>query len=358
MSQSDLPPGWTYNPSRWSERLPVLVLALTGFGIAAYLGMYQWGAFPFVWEPFFGDGSHRILKESSLAHLLPVPDAVIGAVVYLLDATAGAIGGRARWRTLPWIVLLNGLIASGLGFGGMLLAIFQPVLFHAYCTLCLASAVCSIAMVGPVMAEVLVTLQFLKRERDRDRSLWCAVCGGRLVPELKEVLRAEPHPAELGLLERRRSRTAPCGGVPRVCKSRECLVRQLADGGAGGAGSWRDCCYGRSNRRAHGGGLRLDRAPRGHAVSPPSDRRGRRVVGRRALVVRFRTPRAAQQHGSWNSLVLRRADWRWPPAGNWRRLGLAGERRPPFRRMMKEKMRLQMFLTDRARPYPSKGVST
>jgi hypothetical protein len=197
VSQSDLPPGWTYNPSRWSERLPVLVLALTGFGIAAYLGMYQWGAFPFVWEPFFGDGSHRILKESSLAHLLPVPDAVIGAVVYLLDATAGAIGGRARWRTLPWIVLLNGLIASGLGFGGMLLAIFQPVLFHAYCTLCLASAVCSIAMVGPVMAEVLVTLQFLKRERDRDRSLWRAVCGGRLVPELKEVLRAEPHPGNL-----------------------------------------------------------------------------------------------------------------------------------------------------------------
>ena len=148
------------------------MLALTGFGIAAYLGMYQWGAFPAVWEPFFGDGSHRILKESSISHLLPVPDAVIGAVVYLLEATAGAIGGRERWRTFPGIVLLNGLIAAGLGFGGMLLAILQPVLFQAYCTLCLASAVCSIGMVGPVMAEVLATLQFLKRERGRNRSLW------------------------------------------------------------------------------------------------------------------------------------------------------------------------------------------
>ena len=94
VSPSELPPGWTYNPSRWSERLPVLALALTGFGIAAYLGMYQLGAFPVVWEPFFGDGSHRILKESSIAHLLPVPDAILGAVVYLLDATAGSIGGR------------------------------------------------------------------------------------------------------------------------------------------------------------------------------------------------------------------------------------------------------------------------
>lgn len=179
MAAPDVPLGWSYNPSAWSERLPVLALALTGFGIATYLGLYQLGAVPVVWEPFFGEGSHRILKESSIAHLLPVPDAVLGAVVYLLDATAGVVGSRVRWRTMPWIVLLLGMIAAGLAVGGVLLAIFQPVLFHAYCTLCLASAACSILMVGFVMAEVLAALQFLKREREQGRSAWQALWGRR-----------------------------------------------------------------------------------------------------------------------------------------------------------------------------------
>ncbi len=78
---------------------------------------------------------------------------------------------------MPWIVLLLGVIAGGLAVGGVLLAIFQPVLFHAYCTLCLGSAACSILMVGFVMAEVLATLQFLKREREQGRSTWQALWG-------------------------------------------------------------------------------------------------------------------------------------------------------------------------------------
>jgi hypothetical protein len=39
------------------------------------------------WEPLFGDGSRRVLAPD-LSRLLPVPDAVIGAGVYLVDACA------------------------------------------------------------------------------------------------------------------------------------------------------------------------------------------------------------------------------------------------------------------------------
>jgi hypothetical protein len=177
MAAPEKPPGWSYNPSAWSERMPVLVLALAGFGIATYLGLYQLNVVPEIWEPFFGKGSYHILKESSIANLLPVPDAVLGAIVYLLDAAAGAIGGSGRWHTMPWIVLLLGVMAAGLALGGVLLAIFQPVLFHAYCTLCLGSAACSIFMVGFVMAEVLAALQFLKREREQGCSAWRALGG-------------------------------------------------------------------------------------------------------------------------------------------------------------------------------------
>jgi hypothetical protein len=157
--------------------LPVLALALTGFGIATYLGLYQLCVVPAVWEPLFGDDSRRLLKESSIANLLPVPDAVLGAFVYLLDATVGVVGGRARWRTMPWIVLLLVVITGALALGGILLGIFQPVLFHAYCTLCLGSAACSILMVGFVMAEVLAAMQFLKGERELGHSAWQALWG-------------------------------------------------------------------------------------------------------------------------------------------------------------------------------------
>jgi hypothetical protein len=173
----DTPPGWNHNPSEWSRRWPVLVLALTGCAIATYLTLFQVNIVHVVWEPFFGDGSYRILKESSISHLLPIPDAALGAMVYLLDLTAGAIGGRARWRTMPWIVLLLGVISGALAMGGILLAISQPVLFHAYCTLCLASAACSILMFGCVLAEVMATLQFLQRKREPGHFPWRALWG-------------------------------------------------------------------------------------------------------------------------------------------------------------------------------------
>jgi uncharacterized membrane protein len=173
----DIPPGWSYNPSAWSERWPVLALALAGCGIATYLTLYQVHILSTVWEPFFGNGSTLILRKSAIAHLLPVPDASLGAFVYFLDVVADSIGGHDRWRSKPWAVLLLGLISTGLGFVGVLLAIFQPVLFGAYCTLCLGSAICSVLMVGAVLDEVLASLQHLARQHARGVSWWHALLG-------------------------------------------------------------------------------------------------------------------------------------------------------------------------------------
>ena len=87
-----------------------------------------------VWEPFFGDGSRTILN-SSVSRILPIPDAVLGAFGYLLDAMTGIIGGRARWRKMPWIVVTFGLAVGPLGLVSVLLVILQPVLFDA-CARC------------------------------------------------------------------------------------------------------------------------------------------------------------------------------------------------------------------------------
>jgi uncharacterized membrane protein len=172
----ETPPGWDYNPAAWSERLPIVGLALVGLGIATYLALYQLGVFPAVWEPFFGTGSREILN-SRISHVLPIPDAALGAFAYLLDAVTGVVGGTKRWRTMPWIVIIFGLAVGPLGFVSVMLVVFQPVLLEAWCTLCLVSAVVSVAMIGPAMDELLASLQYLRRARDSDRSLWRAFWG-------------------------------------------------------------------------------------------------------------------------------------------------------------------------------------
>lgn len=170
------PPGWSYNPSAWSRRVPILVRAAIGFLIALYLSLYQLGVFATVWEPFFGDGSRAIL-HSAVATLLPVPDATLGATAYLLDVVTGSIGGTGRWRTKPWIVILFGFVVIPVGTTGVTLVILQGDVFHHWCTLCLTSALISVSLVGPVLGEVLASLQHLKRSRARGESLWNAFWG-------------------------------------------------------------------------------------------------------------------------------------------------------------------------------------
>ena len=176
-NQADaVPPGWDYNPAKWSQRLPIVGLALVGFGIATYLSLYQLDVFSSVWEPFFGDGSRKILN-SRISHILPIPDAALGAFGYLLDAVTGAIGGTRRWRTMPWIVVLFGLAVGPLGVVSILLVVSQPVLLGAWCTLCLASAVVSVVMIGPAMDEMLASLQHLRRAKDSGQSVWRTFWG-------------------------------------------------------------------------------------------------------------------------------------------------------------------------------------
>ena len=172
------PPGWSKNPSEWRERVPIVVLALVGTAIATYLALYQMEVMTGVWEPFFGSGSRTILN-SKVSHILPIPDAALGAFGYLLDAGTGVIGGRQRWRTMPWIVIVFGLAVGPLGAISILLVILQPVMFDSFCTLCLVSALISVLMIAPAMDEFLASLQHLQRERRRGASLWRSFWGIR-----------------------------------------------------------------------------------------------------------------------------------------------------------------------------------
>jgi hypothetical protein len=134
--------------------VPAAALALLGCAIASYLACYQLGLVKHVWEPFFGDGSRHILKESAIARALPVPDAGLGALAYLVEFLAGCAGGRQRWRTWPAAVFFTGLVAAGLALTAVGLVLSQAFWFRAYCTLCLASAACSLTIAALVAPEV------------------------------------------------------------------------------------------------------------------------------------------------------------------------------------------------------------
>jgi hypothetical protein len=42
------PPGWSYNPSAWSERMWIAALAVGGLAVSGYLALYQLKVFDHV----------------------------------------------------------------------------------------------------------------------------------------------------------------------------------------------------------------------------------------------------------------------------------------------------------------------
>ena len=172
----NIPPGWDYNPSAWSQRWPLIAIAFIGFEIAMYLGLFQLNFISSVWDPIFGTGSEKVLT-SKVSTALPVPDAILGAFGYLLDVVTGAIGKKDRWRTKPWIVILFGIAVGPLGMTSVLLVIFQPVLVGAWCTLCMATALISVLMISPALDEMLASLQYLQRVKRQGLSVSEAFWG-------------------------------------------------------------------------------------------------------------------------------------------------------------------------------------
>jgi len=167
----NVPPGWKTNPSAWRYRVPVIILTLICFGFSHYLATYQLGYLKTVWDPLFGDGTVKVLT-SNVSHAFPVSDAGLGSLAYLLEAFLAFHGGTARWRSLPWAVLSFGFLAIPVGIVSIILIILQPLVVHAWCFLCLATAVCMLLIFYFALGEVRAMHQCWKRERQKGKSLW------------------------------------------------------------------------------------------------------------------------------------------------------------------------------------------
>lgn len=180
MTGPTVPPGWSYNPSEWGQRLPIIVLALLGLYISRYLAGYQLGHIPGVWDPFFAgsptdprNGTEEIVT-SWVSKALPVSDAALGGYTYLLEILTGLVGSRRRWRTAPWLVLLFGLMIVPLGMTTILFIVIQPVVLGTWSTLALVGGAAVLIQIPYSLDELLATCQFLRR-RVRAGKPWMRV---------------------------------------------------------------------------------------------------------------------------------------------------------------------------------------
>ncbi len=165
-----VPPGWDHNPTSLGRRALLAALAGCGLLLALYLTLYQWDAWSDVWDPFFD--SRTVLD---LTH--PVPDALAGVAAYGSELLLLALGGDDRWRSLPWACLSLGAVLALGGVVSIGLIIVQPTVAGDWCTLCLASAAISLALLALGFDEARAAWQHVTRARRQGVPLGDAVWG-------------------------------------------------------------------------------------------------------------------------------------------------------------------------------------
>ncbi len=176
-------PPYKYNPSSWSQRVPICLLAFVAAAISTHLSMYQWGLIESSWDPVFGEGSNRVLKSDtakSMYGILGIHDASLGVVAYLGDAILGFAGSTRRWQYRPWLVILFGIDVIPLGVVSVVLVMCQAFVVGDWCFLCLVTAAISLILVYWAWDEVRSSLTYLKLvwTQNHDKGLlWRAFCG-------------------------------------------------------------------------------------------------------------------------------------------------------------------------------------
>ena len=185
MDGPDTPSGWSYNPSAWPQRAPIIGLAFVSFFAARYMAAYQLGHIGSAWDPFFGRGTEQVL-DSDVSRAWPVSDAGLGAVTYMVEMLMAFMGDERRWRTMPWMVAVFGVAVVPLGVVSIVLVVMQPVAVGAWCSLCLFTAASMLLMIPLSLDEVVAMAQFVARKKREGYSAWRVFWLGGNLPENEE----------------------------------------------------------------------------------------------------------------------------------------------------------------------------
>jgi uncharacterized membrane protein len=189
----NVPRGWSYNPSSWPQRTPIIALALVGFFLSRQMTSFELHYITSFRDPFFGHGTMSVLT-SAVSRAFPIPDAGLGAVAYMVEFLMGFMGDKTRWRTMPWMVTFFGILVVPLGVVSITLIILQPLAVGAWCTPCLIAAAAMLIMISLTLDEVVAMLQFLVDARREGQDLWKVFWSGGTLRETREAGMIAVHP--------------------------------------------------------------------------------------------------------------------------------------------------------------------
>jgi hypothetical protein len=95
------------------------------------------------------------------------------------------MGDRRRWRTMPWMVAMFGVLVVPLGGVSIFFIMIQPVVIGTWCTVCLLSAAAMVLMLPYTFDELVAMFEYLLRARRRGESLWQVFWHGGAEPDGK-----------------------------------------------------------------------------------------------------------------------------------------------------------------------------
>jgi hypothetical protein len=94
----------------------------------------------------------------------------LGGYTYLLEILTGLVGAKARWRTMPWLVVLFGLMIAPLGITSIAFVIIQPIVIGTLSTVALIGAAAILIQIPYSLDELIATLQFMRRRVQAGRN--------------------------------------------------------------------------------------------------------------------------------------------------------------------------------------------
>jgi uncharacterized membrane protein len=188
----DVPHGWSYNPSSWPQRAPIIALALVGFFLSRQMAAFELHHITSLADPIFGNGTETVLT-SKVSRSFPIPDAGLGALAYMIEFLMGFMGDKRRWRTMPWMVTFFGILVVPLGVVSIGLIILQPLAVGAWCTPCLIAAAAMLIMISLTLDEVVATIQFLVQARREGQPFWQVFWMGGALHKSPEVATVSVH---------------------------------------------------------------------------------------------------------------------------------------------------------------------
>ena len=192
----EIPPGWSYNPSSWHQRAPMIALAFIGWLGARYLAAFQLGYISQAWDPFFGDSTMMVLT-SKVSKMFPISDAGLGAAAYTIEMLMGWMGGTTRWRSMPWMVTFFFILVVPLGIVSIVLVILQPLAVGHWCSICLFTALVMLFMIPLTVDEVIAMGQFMRASMRKGKPFWRTFWVGGTLDEVNEDTRTPEYGAPI-----------------------------------------------------------------------------------------------------------------------------------------------------------------